>query len=123
MENSKSNSNLLTYRDFNLAEEFGWEDEPDLPVISKFPLGLDWKESGKGNYVCIYYGELLATVYKKKFSEVWQIIINHEGVGYRVLSETFEMASDARARAHDILEGSKCQLQKMPKSPTKNSFT
>ena len=79
----------------------------------------EWKEVSTGNYVCISSDELVSTVYRTGLG--WQIIINSDGVGYKVAEEYFDDPNDATERAEDILDGADCTLVKMkPKDVTTN---
>ena len=79
-------------------------------------IDRDWKESAKGNFVCIEAGQVRATVYKNKF-EGWQIIFNGNPLtdatdtfGRLVKNEYFVGAREARERAEAILGGAACEL-------------
>jgi hypothetical protein len=79
----------------------------------------EWRESAKGNHVCIFEGTLVATVWKHEKGEVWQIILNREDLygfrtGYAVVDEYFFDLDEAMDRTIDILEGEDCTLSKLP---------
>ena len=77
----------------------------------------EWKESEKGNYVCIHSGDLVATVFSKGGD--WQIIINGDDAGRIVTDETFGEHPEAISRAEEILSGADCTLVIMkPKEKT-----
>ncbi len=71
-------------------------------------IDCEWKETAKGNHVCIHEDELSATVFNKGYG--WQIIINRDGVGHIVSGEAFDDHEDAQERTEWILEGAVCTL-------------
>ena len=75
-------------------------------------LSYDWKESNSGNHVCIDYDDLVATVFKSKFGNCWQIVVNKEDGGYYVDNKYFEDHNEARERTEAILRGAECNLIK-----------
>ena len=78
-------------------------------------IDCEWKETAKGNHVCIYEDALAATVFNKGYG--WQIIINRDGVGYIVSGEAFDDHEDAQERTERILCGADCTLSVMGSNP------
>lgn len=66
----------------------------------------EWKQSAKGNFVCIKDDEHVATVFRNKWG-TWQIILSGTP-GKLVLDEGFETADAGQARAEEILDGAEC---------------
>ena len=75
-------------------------------------IDCEWKETAKGNHVCIHSDELVATVFNKGYG--WQIIINRDGEGHIVADEYFDDHEDAQERTEWILCGADCMLSVMP---------
>lgn len=71
----------------------------------------DWKETDKGNYVCVDADEVAATVFHNGYK--WQIIINRDGVGYAVADEYFDDHPEAIIRAEEVLDGADCILTRL----------
>ena len=73
----------------------------------------EWKQSRKGNFVCIRDETVVATVFRNGPKYAWQIIINIAGVGEIVENEAFDDAASAMRRAEEILDGANCRLKTM----------
>ena len=76
-----------------------------------------WIESAAGNHVCIDGDDIVCTVYKNSYSDIWQIVVNDDGEGYFVQDEFFFNHCDAIERAEEILNGSKCYANKAKPKP------
>lgn len=74
-------------------------------------INCEWKETAKGNHVCIHSDEIAATVFNKGYG--WQIIINRNGVGHIAAGEIYDDPEDAQERAEWILSGANCTLFSM----------
>ena len=76
-----------------------------------------WIESAAGNHVCIDGDDIVCTVFKSGYSNIWQIVVNDDGEGYFVQDEFFLEHYDAIERAEKILNGSKCHANKAKQKP------
>lgn len=76
---------------------------------------VEWRTSGKGNFVCIRNDRIAATVFNPPRAEagVWRIIINRAHGGYIVQEEYFTDADVAQERAEAILDGAAAHLKFM----------
>ncbi len=84
-------------------------------------IECEWKETAKGNHVCIHSDELVATVFRKDYG--WQIIINRDGAGHIVVGEIFDDPDDAQERTEWILCGADCTLSAMGSGPRSGPTT
>ena len=70
-------------------------------------VDIEWKQNGKGNFVCLRNGSLEATVFANKHDH-WQIAINDQPFARLVKNEWFDDPDQAMERAYEILQGAPC---------------
>lgn len=72
-----------------------------------FDIESDCLQSRNGNYVLLDDSAIKATVFQNPY-EVWQIIINGDGVGKLVVDEFFMDPHAAIKRVNEIFSGADC---------------
>jgi hypothetical protein len=65
---------------------------------------FEWKQNGKGNFVCLRDDSLEATVFTNRIG-MWQIVLNGQPFARLVKDEYFRSSEEARTRAEYILKG------------------
>ena len=65
---------------------------------------FEWKQNGRGNFVCLRDDSLEATVFANRIG-MWQIVLNGQPFARLVKDEYFRSPEEAKTRAEYILSG------------------